>query len=283
MDLHKSAERLGQMEALDGVAEPAAKAVTRAVPPGLVKDALSGTWLGHPLHPMLTDIPIGMLTSATVLDVLGGRRGRRAADLFVALGLLSAVPTAAAGAADWSDTQGAARRIGVVHAGANLVGLACYAASLRARWHGRRLSGAALALGGMTAMTVGGYLGGHLSFTHGVGVNHGFTDETPEGWAAVTSDASLDDQPHLVDAAGAAVLVQRCGGAIRAVGGRCSHAGGPLEEGSVDTAACTVRCPWHGSVFGLEDGHVVHGPATVPQAAYDTRVVDDTVEVRRRR
>lgn len=281
MSLHDLAERIGAVAALDRAAGPAADAVKRVIRPGLVKDLLSGTPLGHPLHPLLTDVPIGSFTSATLVDLLGGSRGEEAADLLVAVGLVSALPTAAAGAADWSDTYGAEQRIGVVHAAANTVGLALYVASLVARRRGARGAGQLLALGGMAAMTAGGYLGGHLSYSKGVGVNNAFNEHPPEDWTAVLDEAELaGGRPVGVDANGARVLLYRSGVGVHAIGARCSHAGGPLENGEVSDESRTVQCPWHQSVFRLEDGSVVHGPATVPQAAYDTRVVDGRVEVR---
>jgi nitrite reductase/ring-hydroxylating ferredoxin subunit/uncharacterized membrane protein len=275
-DLHGIATRLGAVSGLDRVATPAAGFVKRTLGHGPVKDALSGTWLGHPLHPLLTDIPIGSFTSATVLDVVGGRRARGAADSLVALGLVSAVPTALAGTADWSDTYGHDQRVGVVHAASNALGLAFYASSLRARRRGARARGTVLALLGMTSMTVGGYLGGYLAYSRGVGVNNAFTEEPPDEWTAV------DDRGRAGDAT---VFVHRSSveGVVRAIGGRCSHAGGPLAEGAVDDARCTVTCPWHGSVFRMDDGAVVHGPATVPQVVYDARDAGGSaVEVRRR-
>jgi hypothetical protein len=126
MGVYTAARRLGRVEALDRGARPLAKAVTRLVRPGALKDVLTGKWLGHPLHPLLTDIPIGSLTSATLLDLVGGARSSTAADTLVAVGLAAAVPTALAGATDWSDTYGEDQRIGVVHALANTVGLGCY-------------------------------------------------------------------------------------------------------------------------------------------------------------
>jgi uncharacterized membrane protein len=170
--LHRAAEHVGEIEALDRVAEPLVGAVRRAVPPqSFLKDLLSGSWLGHPVHPLLTDIPIGSFTSATVLDLVGGSGSRLAAQRLVQLGLVSSVATAAAGATDWSDTVGPSRRIGVVHAVANGLGVLCYAASLGPRRHRRRARAAAWGLAGMTAMTVAGYLGGHLAYARGVGVN----------------------------------------------------------------------------------------------------------------
>ena len=158
-------ERLGEVGALDQLAQPLADVVAQALRSPAVKDALTGARLGHPVHPLLTDIPIGSFTSATVLDLVGGRRARRGADLLIALGVLSAVPTIAAGAADWSDMTGAKRRIGVVHALANGVGVGCYVGSLVARARGRRARGTVLALAGMSSMTFGGLLGGHLAFS----------------------------------------------------------------------------------------------------------------------
>lgn len=282
-DLYGATERLSRVEALDRVAGPAVDLVKRVVGKGVVKDLLSGTWLGHPLHPLLTDIPIGSFTSATVLDLLGGERAHPAADALVGLGLVSSLPTAAAGAADWSETYGPDQRTGVVHAVANLAGLALYALSLRARRRGRRTAGTALGLAGMGVMTVGGYLGGHLSYSRGVGVNHAFSEHPPDDWTAVLAEDELPaGKPVRVEAGGAAVLLYRSDGRVHAVGSRCSHAGGPLDEGDVDEGACTVTCPWHQSVFRLEDGSVVHGPATAPQAAYDVRVQDGRIEVRAR-
>ena len=283
MRLHASAEKLGSLERLDGPAGTAAGAVTRVVGKGALKDLLSGTRLGHPLHPLLTDIPIGTLASASVLDLVAAQRGEHAADVLVGVGLLSALPTAAAGAADWSDSYGPDQRVGAVHAIANVIGLGLYGWSLRARRRGDRRTGTALGLAGMTSMAVGGYLGGYLSHSRGVGVNNAFYQHHPEDWTAVLDEAQLQDGDSARAVAGeATVLLHRYDGRIHAIGSRCSHAGGPLDEGEIDSANCTVTCPWHQSVFRLEDGSVVHGPASVPQAAYDTRVQGGKIEIRLR-
>lgn len=284
MGLHASAEKLGGLERLDAPAGAAAKAVQQVVGQGALKDLLSGTRLGHPLHPLLTDIPIGTLASATVLDLLAKERGEHAADLLVGLGLLSALPTAAAGAADWSDSYGPDQRVGAVHAVANVIGLGLYGWSLRARRRGDRRTGTGLGLVGMTAMAVGGYVGGHLGHSRGVGVNNAFYQHAPEDWTAVLDEAQLQEGASARVVAGdATVLLYRSNGRIHAIGSRCSHAGGPLDEGDIDAANCTVTCPWHQSVFRLEDGSVVHGPASVPQAAYETRTQGGQIEIRLRR
>jgi nitrite reductase/ring-hydroxylating ferredoxin subunit len=132
-------------------------------------------------------------------------------------------------------------------------------------------------------MAVGGYLGGYLSYSRGVGVNHSFVQPEPDDWTAVIDEVALaDKQATKIDAGGATVLLYKDNDRVLAVGSVCSHAGGPLEQGRIDQTACTVECPWHQSVFRLDDGSVVHGPASVPQAAYETRVQDGKIEIRRR-
>src|SRR3954468_17399492 len=283
MDPHAAAEKIGRTESLDRLAGPTTAAIKRVIRRGVVKDVLSGTWLGHPLHPLLTDIPIGSFTSATALDLIGGTRAQSGADVLVAGGLLSSLPTAAAGAADWSETYGQDQRVGAVHAFANVAGLVCYSISLSARRRGRRRAGTAWGLVGMSVMSVGGYLGGYLSYARGVGVNNAFFQHEPDDWTEVAREAELPEGKSMrVDADGASALLYRSNGRIHAIGSRCTHAGGPLEEGTIDSDRCTVECPWHQSVFRLEDGTIVHGPASVPEVAYDARVVDGRVEIRRR-
>jgi nitrite reductase/ring-hydroxylating ferredoxin subunit/uncharacterized membrane protein len=272
--------RIGESEALDRIGNPLGKLASR-IPKGAVKDALSGTWLGHPLHPLLTDVVIGAFTSASVLDVVGGSGGGPAAQTLVGLGLAATVPTVAAGLSDWSDTYGHDKRVGVAHAASNATGAALQVLSLRARRRGHRGRGAFLSLLGLGAMTVGGYLGGYLSYGRGIGVNNAFWQEPPQDWTPVLDESAVvEDRPTKVSANGATVLLYRHGGRIQAIGSRCTHAGGPLEEGEVDGEAGCVTCPWHASVFRLDDGSVVHGPATIAEPAYDVRVEGGKVEVR---
>jgi len=283
MGMHELAHRIGEIERLDGGTAPLVKAAKRLIPAGPLKDLLSGTPLGHPLHPALTDVPIGSFTAATVLDLIGGERSEHAVEVLLLLGIVGTLPTAGAGLADWSDTYGPDQRIGLVHAAANVVALSLFAGSLAARRSGRRGLGRALGLAGQTALVSGGYLGGHLSYARGVGVNNAFYQHEPADWTAVIDAADLQaGSPTKVDVDGATVLLYRTSDRIYAIGSRCSHAGGPLQEGKVDEEALCVECPWHGSVFRLEDGTAVHGPASIPQAAYDVRVQDGRVEVRGR-
>jgi nitrite reductase/ring-hydroxylating ferredoxin subunit/uncharacterized membrane protein len=281
--LHDLAERLGQADVLDQVAAPLTAAVKKAIGPGAVKDALSGVGLGHPLHPVLTDIPIGAFTGAAILDLVGQGRYEAAAETLLGAGILAAVPTAAAGLSDWSDTYGETQRVGVVHAAGNVAALALFASSLAARRTGAESVGRALGLAGLGVLAVSGYLGGHLSFARGVGVNNAFDETGPREWTPVLEESGLPEAtPVRVEVDGTGILLYRRAGRILAIGSRCSHAGGPLHEGEIDGDGLCVRCPWHGSVFRLEDGGVVHGPANVPQMAYDVRSTSGKLEVRAR-
>jgi nitrite reductase/ring-hydroxylating ferredoxin subunit/uncharacterized membrane protein len=284
--MHDVAMQIEKVDRLDAIAEPLGDAAKKMIPAGRLKDLLSGTWLGHQLHPMLTDIPIGSFTSATLLDLVGGRRAQPAANLLAAVGVLSTVPTAAAGLADWSDTYGPARRIGVVHAAANLVGVGFYIASISARRRGNRFSATALGLAGMGTMSIGGYLGGHLTLVRGVGVNHTFMEDPAQEWkTAIANDELKEREPVVVDLDDVPTLLYRSGDTTYALSNRCTHAGGPLNEGEFDEffeGAPCVRCPWHQSVFRLKDGAVMHGPAAIPQPTYDAQVTGDKTAVRPR-
>ena len=217
-------------------------------------------------------------------DVVGGRRAQPAATLLAAAGVASTVPTAAAGLADWSDIYGPDRRVGLVHAIANLVGVGFYTASIVSRLRGRRWSATSLGLTGMGVMSFGGYLGGHLTLVRGHGVNRIFMEERSSNWALATTDKALPERtPVVADVDGAPTLLYRSGSARYGLSNRCTHAGGPLDEGEFDhssPAGPCVTCPWHQSTFRLLDGAVVHGPASVPQPAYDVRMTGDGVEVR---
>jgi len=275
-------ERIEKAEGLDSVARPLAKAVARVVPHGPVKDALSGTWLGHPLHPLLTDVAIGSWTSAFLLDVFGGETMEAAADSLVAAGVVSALPTALSGLSDWSDLLGAERRVGLIHATANVLAVTCYGLSWVARRKGDRSRGVALGLLGASIATVGGFLGGHLSYRQGVNVDRNAWEEGPEGWVDVVAEDELAEGRAVAAAAdGVRVCLVKRGADVHAIADVCGHAGGPLHEGELDGEG-RITCPWHGSTFRVQDGAVVHGPATGPQPDFDTRVQDGRVSVRRR-
>lgn len=260
---------------LDPPAELAQR-LTGAVPAGGVKDLLSGTTVGHPVHPLLVTIPIGAFASALALDLTSGDRD--ASRRLIGIGLLSALPAAATGLSDWGDTQGAERRVGVAHALSNSAGLGLLAAS----WFARRAgdSGRGLALAGFAVVGVGGWLGGHLSYALGVGVDTTAFSKPPTDWSDACAEADLvEDVPLAVTVADIPVLLVRHAGAISALGDRCTHRGAPLHEGPV-VDGC-IECPWHASRFALSDGHVARGPATRPQPQLLTRLVAGRVQVRR--
>lgn len=271
--------RLERMESLDRVAKPLATVVGRAVQPRVLRNLLSGTYLGHPLHPVLTDVPIGAWCMSALLDTVGGPNAERSADLLVATGVLAAIPTAASGLNDWSDTQGPDTRVGLVHATANVTALSLYTASLAARARGNRAGGKRLAWAGMAALLTGAYLGGDLTLTRGVNVNRNAWTSGPQQWTPVLADAELPDAGHrTVHVDGVAIALFREDGRVWAIDKTCSHMGGPLDEGDV-VDGCVI-CPWHGSTFRLDDGSIVRGPASAPQPHYDTRVLDDRIEIR---
>jgi nitrite reductase/ring-hydroxylating ferredoxin subunit/uncharacterized membrane protein len=246
-----------------------------------MKNALSGTWLGHRLHPMLTDVPIGAWVSAAVLDLVGGRHGGRAARRLVGVGILSSVPTAMAGLSDWNDTYGGEQRTATVHAAANSVALALQIASWRARRRGHGFRGRALSLVALGAVAGGGYIGGHLVYNMQAGVDVPPEELPPETWYdTVALDELVDDRPHGVTLDGVPVVLVRNGATVYALGGKCSHRGGPLAEGAVDVHV--IRCPWHGSEFRLDNGAIVRAPAVTPEPAYEVRVRDGLVQVRAR-
>jgi nitrite reductase/ring-hydroxylating ferredoxin subunit/uncharacterized membrane protein len=274
-------EAIERLRQLDPVSEPVANAVTEALPPGRVKDALAGTWLGHPLHPVLTDVVLGAWTSAVVLDVVGGERTERAADALVGLGVLAAVPTVLTGLADWADTVDPPRRVGTVHALGNLAAASVFGLSWIARRSGARGLGVALGLLGTGLVTGTAYLGGHLVYARGIGVDVSAFEHGPTTWTAVADEKDLPADGGLVVRAGdAEIALFRQEGWICGIAERCSHRGGPLHEGEL--ADGRVTCPWHGSEFDVCSGSVLRGPATAPQPAYETRIQEGRIEVRRR-
>jgi len=279
--LHQLTERLEHLDVLDGPGAVVTGVASKLFPHGPVKDLLSGAQLGHALHPVLTDVPIGLWISASLLDLLGREEDGPAAERLIAMGLAAAAPTAASGLSDWTDTYGGEQRVGLVHAASNTTAVVLFASSLWARKRGRRSLGTILGLAGAGATVVGGYLGGHLTLSLGVGVDHTAFEHVPTDWRPALEEQDLaEGAPRKVEIDGVDVFLLKRGGRISALGNTCSHAGGPLNEGTVEDDC--IRCPWHGSVFSLEDGSVVHGPARAPQQVYDVRTEGGAVLVRPR-
>lgn len=270
-------DAIERAEWLDAVADRISPLVGRLAPAGPVKDTLSGTWLGHPLHPAAVLLPLSCLTSATLLDQMGVDPDGATARRLIGVGVLLALPAAASGLSDWSDTSEAERRIGVVHAAANAVALGLYGLSWARRRRGR---GRLLALCGAGALALSGSLGGHLAYAQGVGVDTTAFESGPQEWTAVADEADVHDgELTEVTANDMSLLLTRQDGRVLALANRCTHRGAPLTDGSIDKG-CVV-CPWHGSRFDLWTGEVVRGPATRPQPRFETRAVGGNVEVRR--
>ncbi len=274
------AERLERLTFLDPVAGLLQRGVRAAVPTGTVaKDVLSGTWLGHPLHPPLTDLVVGSWTSAWLLDA-SGERGKAASELLLGVGIAAALPTAASGLSDWAELRGGTRRVGLVHAVGNTTALTLQVLSLRARRRGERAQGIGLSTLAMSVAGMSAWLGGHLSYGRGVGVNQTAFEDFPSAWTALTDDGQLEPgKPIRRSAGGAGVMLVRHRGEIHAIADRCSHRGCSLAEGTLREGTITCKC--HGSTFTL-DGRVVTGPATAPQPPLEVRVREGKVEVRRR-
>jgi len=242
-----------------------------------------GRWVGHPLHPALSDLPIGLWTGVMVLDAMdrdpAPRRGIDAAGILSAAGILAAGATALTGVTDWTVSDEQDRRIGLLHGLLNTVALGLQGASLGTRMAGHRNTARALGAASLTVTAAAGYLGGHLVFTKGVMVSRVAWATGPRRWTRALQEADLpDDSPTAVEAEGRQVMLYRHDGRLYAIDNICSHAGGLLSRGPV--ADLTVTCPLHGSRFSLADGCVSRGPANQPQPVLPTRIRNGWIEVR---
>jgi nitrite reductase/ring-hydroxylating ferredoxin subunit/uncharacterized membrane protein len=279
-------DRLEHAEGLDRVVEPVQQ-VVRRLPPGRVRDALHGVWLGHPVHPVLVQVPVGAWMSAAFLDALG-TDGDGARHL-IGLGLLASVPAAVAGSADWAEMHEQQMRTGVVHAAANTAAIGLYTGSLLARARRRTGLGKALGYAGLAAVAVGGLLGGDISYRQAGGANHAeeIPHLVPAGWQDLMPLAKLTaGKPVKAMLGEVPVFVLRDENQVFVLANKCSHMSGPLSDGELSDGELTggrkdrcVTCPWHGSVFRVRDGAVVHGPATADQPVFQTRIQEGIVQV----
>jgi nitrite reductase/ring-hydroxylating ferredoxin subunit/uncharacterized membrane protein len=242
-----------------------------------------GRWAGHPLHPALSDLPVGLWTGATLLDMTdrgpAPRSGLDAAGVLSAAGIAASCATALTGLSDWTVSNEQDRRIGLFHGLLNTAALGLQCASLGTRMTGHRGTARALGAASLTVTAAAAYLGGHLVFTKGVMVNRVGWATGPRRWARALPEADLpDDSPVAVEAEGRQILLYRHRGILYAIDNICSHAGGLLSRGTV--ADLTVTCPLHGSRFALTDGSVSRGPAHQPQPVLRTRIRNGWIEVR---
>ena len=242
-----------------------------------------GRWVGHPVHPALSDLPIGLWAGVVVLDATDRgpepRQGLDAAGMMSAAGILAACATALTGLSDWAVSNDQDRRVGLFHGLLNTAAVGIQCASLGARMAGHRDTARALGAAGFTVMAAAGYLGGHLVFTKGAMVNRVAWATGPRRWARALQEADLpDDSPTAVEVEGRQIMLYRHGGHLYVIDNICSHAGGLLNRGPV--ADLTVTCPLHGSRFALDSGCVSRGPASQPQPVLPTRIRNGWIEVR---
>ena len=247
---------------------------------------LDGVWFEVPLHPVLTDVPIGSWTAAIVfdgLDILSGKTAmRNAADASLAVGVAGGFVAAAVGFSDWRYLSGGSRRMGMAHAVSNVAGLTLSTASLLLRATGHRNAGRLAFFAGYSLNGIGAHLGGELSYKYGLRVNRNAFEATgPHDYVPVLDEAELSgDELRRVEVDGAGVLLSRSekDGRVCAIAATCNHMGGPLEEG--EREGDTVVCPWHNSRFDLCNGKALNGPAVFPQSGYETRVREGKIEVK---
>jgi len=283
-DLVARLDRLGWLRSLsDGLIAVLGPARERHQDNIVLELMHGGRWAGHPIHPALSDLPIGLWTGVMVLDAVdrdpAPRREIDAAGVLSAAGILASVATAVTGLSDWTVSNDEDRRVGLLHGLLNTVALGLQGASLGTRMAGHRSTARALAAASFTVTAGAGYLGGHLVFTKGVMVNRVAWATGPRRWTRALQEADLpDDSPTAVEAEGRQVLLYRHGGTLYALDNICSHAGGLLSRGTV--ADLTVTCPLHGARFALADGCVGRGPASQPQPVLPTRIRNGWIEVR---
>ena len=278
MSLMGILDRVADKATFDKAIGPAQRAVQAALRPQALRDLLHGTWLGHPLHPILVQVPVGSWTSAGLLDAIP--RMRPAATVLIGTGVAVAVPAAVSGAADWSEQGIGVRRLGLLHAAGNTVALGLYVGSLVARARGRGGLGRVLSYAGLGVASGSAAIGGHMSYAQSSGASHAATAAR-----ALSSDwidlGPLDDLPEgrpalrTGEGQGAPVplAVVRRGARVDVFIGACAHVGGPLAEGTVEDVRGTecLVCPWHGSAFDLESGEPRRGPTASAQEKLEVK------------
>lgn len=251
-----------------------------------LKSLLNGTYiLRHPLHPALTDVPIGAWTVGVVADYAAhftSRIPESAGDIALIVGLLVALAALVTGYTDFMDTFALERRFATAHGLIMTFVIAVDAVSVFLRWFagpGAHPVAVALSTVGWALVLLGAWYGGHVVFGTGYSVNREAFLDGPSDWADAGAAADVPAAGlHLVEAGGMQVLLVRDRGAICALSDVCSHAGGPLHEGTLENGI--VTCPWHSSRFRIRDGRAVTGPATFDQPRLEVREVDGRLQVK---
>ncbi len=272
---------------LDRVSDAVQPEVQKVVDAGgtPTRNVLDGVWFEAPLHPVLTDVPIGAWTTALVFDGLdlatGKKPLRHAADASLLFGTLGAFGAAATGLSDWRYLSGGSRRMGIAHGILNGIGLVLSIVSLVQRATGRRNAARLTFLTGYSISGMAAHLGGELSYHYGLRVDRNvFEEPGPDDFTPVLDENDLGpDELRRVEVEGVGVLLSRSAeGEVCALAAACNHFSGPLEQGEREDD--TVVCPLHGSRFDLCSGQVIDGPAVFPQSRYETRVREGKIEVK---
>jgi|SRR5579885_688167 nitrite reductase/ring-hydroxylating ferredoxin subunit/uncharacterized membrane protein len=280
---------IARMSWLDKLSTPLQKWIAKLYgqpqrPSYAIKDILNGVWLGHPLHPVLVTVPLGAWTTTLLLDMVwlsdedeGIARG---ADMTMWLGLGGAITSAVTGATNWIDTDGPEQRTGMLHALLNSSAAILNLTSAFLRLTGQRRGAIAFSTTAYAIALYSAYLGGELSYSTAIGVNHVAWEGGSDDFVPVMDEKDLvQGKLTRVDAAGIPAVLIRDGSNIYAIAATCSHLGGPLDEGSYEHGI--VSCPWHGSGFRMCDGSVANSPAVYAQPTFAVRVRGGKIELRR--
>ena len=254
-------------------------------PGKLLQDFLNGSWLGHSLHPVLTDVVVGGATMVIFLDILriffGVDALEDATSWTLGLTVVAGVGTILTGLTDFKDTAtGDERNVAGMHGLINIIAVIVFFISLLQRLGGAHDAAFWVSLAAYLIISVGAYIGGHVVFKYGYMVNRNAfaRGKRAREFTPILAAAELPDATPTKASLGAtALVVVRRGDVVYALKETCSHAGGPLSEGQL--RGDTIVCPWHASAFRLSDGAVRHGPATTRQVTYRARINDGQVEV----
>jgi nitrite reductase/ring-hydroxylating ferredoxin subunit/uncharacterized membrane protein len=239
-----------------------------------LKDFLNGRWLGHPLHAVLTDVPIGCFTLVLIFDIVDQRT---ASDVSLAFGLLAMAGAAVAGLADYTDTDDHPLMVATVHATIMVVSLLVLLVSLVLRLGVAAGDSRALPITldvvGYLLITAGAYVGGEVAYTLGNMVNrHGWRFFGAAKWQALDVTEIPEGKPVRAKAGTQVLVLVRSGETIHALHDQCAHAGGPLSQGTI-VDDC-IQCPYHGSRFELATGFRRVGPTVYDQPRFEVRRTD---------
>lgn len=252
----------------------------------VVKDFLNGVWLGHPLHPVITDVPIGAWTMTELLDVVSATRGDdpgldAAADIALGAGIVAAFGAAITGLTDWSDVGGEHRRMGMAHALLNVVGLTMSIGSLVMRIRGSRGPARLLSAGGYLTSATAAYVAGELVYTLGMAVNRDAWVSGPNKYKDIGAIGDLQEgKMTKFQVSNRPIVLLKHENGIHAFEGACPHFGCGLWTGELD--GHIVTCPCHGSQFDVSNGKLIHGPATASIPTYDVRESKGRLEIKRK-